>query len=272
MSGCRISYWRWGPAGRPGVVLVHGGGAHAHWWDHVAPWLVAPNRSVVAIDLSGHGDSGDRPSYSLDRWAEEILAVARHAGIEGAPVLAGHSLGGWSTVVAAAEQSAAVAALILMDCRIIDPEGEAPPPEPPEPAERRTQRARRVYPRLEDALARYRPEPAQEDNLPFVIDYLAATSACEVEGGWSWKFDPAVLQQRRPGREALHRVSCPVAILRGERGLVTEEIINATVAALPGRAVVVDIPLAGHHLMLDQPLSLITALRAVLGTWTQPAT
>jgi len=31
VSGCRISYWRWGGAGRPGVILVHGGGAHARW-------------------------------------------------------------------------------------------------------------------------------------------------------------------------------------------------------------------------------------------------
>lgn len=45
----------WGPPG-PGVVLVHGGAAHAGWWDHVAP-LIAANRRVVAVDLSGHGDS-----------------------------------------------------------------------------------------------------------------------------------------------------------------------------------------------------------------------
>jgi len=30
---------------------------------------------------------------------------------------------------------------------------------------------------------------------------------------------------------------------------------------------VVEIPLAGHHMMLDQPLILLTALRALLADW-----
>ncbi len=206
-------------------------------------------------------------SYGLDTWATEILAVAQDAGIEGPPILVGHSLGGWSTVVAAADQPEAVGALILVDCRIIDPEGEERPP-----PGRQANRRRRVYATLDEALARYRPEPAQDGNLPFVIDHLAATSAREVEGGWTWKFDPAVLEQRRPGREPLSRITCPVAILRGERGLMTPAITREMGSALGGRAVVVDIPLAGHHMMLDQPLSLVTALRAVLGGWSRPAT
>jgi pimeloyl-ACP methyl ester carboxylesterase len=229
--------------------------------------LVADDRSVVAVDLSGHGDSGDRVAYGLEAWAAEILAVAREAGIVGPPILVGHSLGGWSTVVATADHPEAVRALVLVDCRIIDPEGEERPP-----SKRPLNRARRVYATLDEALARYRPEPAQHGNLPFVVDHLAATSAREVEGGWTWKFDPAVLEQRRPGREALNRITCPVAILRGERGLMTPEVTREMVAALDGRANVVDIPLAGHHMMLDQPLSLVTALRAVLGGWSRAPT
>ena len=42
-------------AARPRVI--HGGGAHAHWWTHVAATF-APHFHVVAIDLTGHGDSG----------------------------------------------------------------------------------------------------------------------------------------------------------------------------------------------------------------------
>jgi pimeloyl-ACP methyl ester carboxylesterase len=32
-------------------------------------------------------------------------------------------------------------------------------------------------------------------------------------------------------------------------------------------APVVEIPLAGHHVMLDQPLLLVTALRTMLADW-----
>jgi pimeloyl-ACP methyl ester carboxylesterase len=272
VSGCRISYWRWGQAGLPGVILVHGGGAHAGWWDHIAPWLVSADRAVVAVDLSGHGDSGHRQAYGLEDWADEMLAVARHAELAGPVVLAGHSLGAWSTVVAAAEHPEAVAGLILMDCRIVDPppeEAEGPDEESGRSPER-TVRGPRIYATLEEALARYRPEPAQDGNLPFVMRHLAVASTRQVEGGWTWKFDPRVLVQRRPGAAALRQITCPVTIIRGERGLVTPSILTEMQTALGGRAPAIDVPLAGHHLMLDQPLSLVTALRSVLAERATP--
>jgi pimeloyl-ACP methyl ester carboxylesterase len=260
VDDCAISYWMWGPGRGPGLVLVHGGGAHARWWDHIAPWLVTSERSVAAIDLSGHGDSGHRDVYTLDTWASEMLAVARHAQLE-RPLLVGHSLGGWSAVVAAAEHPEAVAGLALVDCRVIDLTTSAPPPDRP------PSRPPRLYSTLDEAVSRYRPEPPQDGNLKYVMDHLAVTSARKVDGGWRWKFDPRAISQRRPGAEALRRVRCPAAIIRGERGLVTDEITAATRRALGGRVPVVDVPLAGHHLMLDQPLLLVTALRAVLAGW-----
>jgi pimeloyl-ACP methyl ester carboxylesterase len=36
---------------------------------------------------------------------------------------------------------------------------------------------------------------------------------------------------------------------------------------LPENAVVVEIPQAYHHVMLDQPLSLVTAVRTLLAGW-----
>ena len=51
-------------------MLVHGGAAHSRWWDHIAPMLTEGWR-VVAVDLSGHGDSDRRDHYSLDTWARE---------------------------------------------------------------------------------------------------------------------------------------------------------------------------------------------------------
>ena len=59
VDGVPIHYRRWGSTARPGLVLVHGGAAHSGWWDHIAP-LLAGEYCVVALDLSGHGDSGRR--------------------------------------------------------------------------------------------------------------------------------------------------------------------------------------------------------------------
>src|ERR1700704_6445798 len=54
VAGTPISYRSWGEPGSAGLLLVHGGGAHARWWDHIAP-LLTSGRRVVAMDLSGHG-------------------------------------------------------------------------------------------------------------------------------------------------------------------------------------------------------------------------
>ena len=56
VAGADIHFVAWGEPGRRGLVFVHGGGAHAHWWTHVAARFAGDFR-VVALDLSGHGDS-----------------------------------------------------------------------------------------------------------------------------------------------------------------------------------------------------------------------
>src|ERR1700721_2676799 len=55
VDGCRIHLRVWGDEEQPPVVLVHGGGAHSGWWDHIAPFFSRTHR-VIAHDLSGHGD------------------------------------------------------------------------------------------------------------------------------------------------------------------------------------------------------------------------
>ncbi len=41
VAGCDVHYLHWGQPGRRGLVFVHGGGAHAHWWTHVAATFAA---------------------------------------------------------------------------------------------------------------------------------------------------------------------------------------------------------------------------------------
>ena len=47
-----LHYRQWaGPdADAPNVVLVHGGGAHAHWYDFIAP-LLSPYYNAISVDL-----------------------------------------------------------------------------------------------------------------------------------------------------------------------------------------------------------------------------
>ena len=99
-----IHYLRWGARAKPGLILVHGNGAHAYWWSFIAPFL-AREYNVAAIDLSGMGDSAHRDAYTMEHFAHELLAVAEHAGMfdnAEPPIIVGHSFGGRVVTAAAA--------------------------------------------------------------------------------------------------------------------------------------------------------------------------
>ncbi len=86
---------------------MHGGAAHAGWWDTTAPFLAAEHR-VIAIDLSGHGDSDRRESYAIATWATEVVAVAAAESDE-APIVFGHSMGGFVALTAGRDYGPLVA-------------------------------------------------------------------------------------------------------------------------------------------------------------------
>ena len=196
-GGVPIHYLEWGDAGRPGLVLVHGGAAHAHWWSFLAP-LLADGWHPVALDLSGHGDSGRREAYSLESWADEVLAVADQAAFPGPPVVVGHSMGGLVAAQAALDHGESLAGVVLVDAPL-----QRPDPESRRGLRNPALRAPSVYPTREEAVARFRLLPAQPVRHRFLLEHVADHSVHEVDGGWTWKFDPVVFRrQRLPGGRA----------------------------------------------------------------------
>lgn len=261
-GGCQINYLAWGPPDAPGLVFVHGGAAHAHWWSFLVPLLAGPYR-VVAMDLSGHGDSGRREHYLLADWAGEVMAVAADAEMAPDPVVVGHSMGGFVSIGTAALHGDELGGIVILDSPV-----SAPDPELEAARKGNIFGPLRVYENVDAALARFRTVPEQEHYLPYVIDHVARNSLRPVDGGWSWKYDPGIfVPPRSEPRELLAQVSCRVALFRAEHGLVTPEIGDYMYDRLGRVAPVVEIPEAGHHLMLDQPLLLLTALRTLLADW-----
>ncbi len=261
-NGCDINYLAWGRAGAPGLVFIHGGAAHAHWWSFLVP-LLADQYRVVAMDLSGHGDSGRREAYELSDWADEVLAVADDDLMAAQPVVVGHSMGGFVSIGTAARHGERLRGIVILDSPVT-----APDPEMEAARQGKIFGPLRVYPDVETALTRFRTVPEQDHYLPYVMDHVGRHSLRAVEGGVSWKYDPNIfVPGRAESRSLLPQVSCRVALFRSEHGLVTPEI-GAYMYDLLGRiAPVVEIPEAGHHLMLDQPLLLLTALRTLLADW-----
>jgi pimeloyl-ACP methyl ester carboxylesterase len=259
VDGARISYRTWGTSRSSGdVLLVHGGAANARWWDHLAP-LLASDRRVVAVDLSGHGDSDHRSEYSLATWADELAAVVRDAGLAPLPVVIGHSLGGFVTVELARRGMPGLGGAVIVD----SPIGESPAPRSPEPTPARFGNSR-VYPTSADAIQRFRAVPPQP-MLPYVAAHIAESSVREVEGGWGWKFDPAFIRLGGGIPQSLRDLACRAVLIAGERGIVPAAVVEES-RGLPGVAVV-EVPDAGHAIMLDQPLALLAALRGILAGW-----
>ena len=76
------------------VVFVHGAGSsHAIWTLQIQHF--APERRVIALDLSGHGqsDSAEGEADIVDDYAQEIGALLDHLDLDRF-VLVGHSMGG----------------------------------------------------------------------------------------------------------------------------------------------------------------------------------
>ena len=264
VEGVPIHYLTWGDPTKPGIVLVHGGAAHAEWWSFLAPQL-ASQYHVVAPDLSGHGDSGRREEYPRERWAREVMTVATAAGIVGAPMLVGHSLGGFVSIVAASLYGDRLAGAIIVDSPV-----RAPDPESEEGARGRAFRNPKTYPDLDTAVQHFHLIPPQPCANAYIVDHVARHSLKKTAAGWTWKFDPRVFIKTSltPMSDYLAMVRCRVAVFRGELSyLVPPEIAEYMYGLLDRNAPIVEIPQAYHHLILDQPLAFVAALRAILADW-----
>jgi pimeloyl-ACP methyl ester carboxylesterase len=218
---------------------------------------------VVALDLTGHGDSDHRDGYDLRQWAREVVAVAAAEDL-GRPVVVGHSMGGWVAITVGVDHAELFSAAAYIDSPLVDAS-------PEEDQLRHLRRPTRVYPTPEAAIGRFRTLPEQDVILPFIGEHVARTSLKPVEGGWTWKFDPEILGRVLPLRELLPRLRCPAALFACEHGMIDAAMAAEMARLVPGRMPVVDVPDAGHHPMLDQPLSLVTGLRTLLALWPAAA-
>lgn len=263
VEGTGIRYLSWGTRGKPGLVFVHGGAAHAQWWSFIAP-MFASQWHAVALDLSGHGDSGRREAYGHEMWAREVIAVIAEAGFPGPPVLVGHSLGGMVTIQTAASHGDQLAGAVIVDAPV-----RRPSPEAEEGRSGRAFRSPGTYRTEAEALSHFRLVPPQPCDNDYIVDWIARTSLHETEAGWTWKFDPALFRGTIVAlRDQLAAVRCRVALFTGELSVVVPPDTAEYMYELMGRvAPVVSIPQAHHHLTLDQPLAFVAALRALLADW-----
>jgi len=274
VNGLRLHYLDWGNEDALTMLLVHGGSAHAHIWDTVAP-AFAGEHHVIAVDLRGHGDSEWAPDGAYDRAAyiadlRELVSTEKLAPM----VLVGHSMGANTALSYAARHPDEIQALVMVDSG-------------PGLADEAYERAGRVragtpmeasFEEFVDRVRRYSPYWPTE-----LVQSEVRHSLRPLPGGrWTWKGDPLLRSserhRKRRGQEdaqelwtAWKHLRCPTLVVRGESSrILPPEVAGRLLQALPG-ARLVEVPKAGHRVPQDNPSEFVGAVSAFLSA-ARPST
>lgn len=260
---CDVCYRVWeGDRARP-LLLIHGMNAHSHWWDFIAPQL-APHYHVVALDLTGMGDSDYRYDYSADTFSEEVRAVADAAELGNNLIVAAHSFGGRVALHAAARWPERFGGLILLDSGIRAPDEEE--------LERPPMGGSKLYPSREVAEARFRLQPPQPCDNEYILQYIARHSLMPEDGGFVWKFDDDLRDSLKgfdQMEDDFRQLAVPLRMIYGaDSALYTARSMEYMASLVPEALQPVPISAladAQHHLFLDQPVAFVACLREALG-------
>jgi pimeloyl-ACP methyl ester carboxylesterase len=259
----------WGERDHPPLLALHGWLDNAGSFAAIAP-LLATDRRVVALDLSGHGRSSHRPPgawYHYVDYFDDLVATFDHFGWQSADLL-GHSLGGTLASLFAALHPERVDALLLI---------EALGPLTVAATDARAQLRRGLDERA--AFAKRRPLRVFADIDAAVSVRRAASGLSEaaaralvargvraVEGGYVWSTDP------RLTLTSLQRYTEPevLAMLVGIRAPTLLILADPATSYLPDATMDPRIAQVGdiervrirgnHHLHLEEPRAVFDAI------------
>jgi len=251
-----------GPRDRPvDVIFSHANGFNGRTYRSILSPLAATLR-ILAIDLRGHGAT-TLPTVieGRDGWVEfrdDLLALL--ATVAEAPVvLAGHSMGGTSSLMAAAADPQRVKALALFDPVVVPVEMQRGPAMLDNPLLQGALRRRATFPSKGAVVEAYRGRGAfrtwSEEQL---ADYVEAgfrdTGAGEVTLTCAPGWEASNFGTHNYDAWAAFRESrCPIRILRAEVGSTFRlEGHEAELAAF-GRVAVETVPGTSHFLPMERP-------------------
>jgi pimeloyl-ACP methyl ester carboxylesterase len=258
--GLTLHALEWGTPGRPALCFLHGGSAHAHWFDLVAP-AFADRYHVISLDQRGHGESGwaSPAAYATEDFVEDLRQVMQALAWRRA-VVVGHSMGGHNALAFAAGHSELVRGLVVVDSR------PAIPAERLERMHRRGQRALRLHATPEAAVTAFRLLPPETVAPPALLAHLARAGIVRRDGGWRYRFDPDTNRIRRPADiwTLLAGIAVPTLIVRAELSPVLPRDLAERMRAELPRAELVEIPGTHHHLVLDAPDAFVRVLEGYL--------
>ncbi|CAO3405930.1 alpha/beta fold hydrolase [Azospirillum largimobile] len=244
---------------RPAIVLIHGAGMDHSVWSLQSRYLAHHGRSVLAVDLPGHGRSGGEPLGSIAAMADWVIALLDAAGLERA-ALVGHSMGALVALDAAARHGARVEAVALLGV-----------------AERMP-----VHPDLLAAA-----HAGEQSAIEMVVGWGhgprghggAQGGSCPtpglalIPGGRRLMasvrpgvlgVDLAACNEYGQGADAAAAVACPALFLLGALDKMTPAKAGRALAAHVKSSQVVVLPQTGHMVMTESPDAVLDALTSFL--------
>jgi len=263
--------------GKPLVILSHGGGQTRRSWRGAAERLHDLGFETISLDLRGHGDSGwpEAEGYHSDRFADDLIEVARRYGRGRKVGLVGASFGGMMSLFAggrgtAAAREANISAIVLVDV--------VPQPEVAGAMRIRdfmlanSETGFATLKEASDAIADFRGTPR-----------TGATAGLEknlrkgADGRWYWHWDPkflfnvSTLDDRRQRLDlAVGRYGGPLLLLRG----VTSDVVGpegvAELRKIAPQMEFIDVENAGNMIVNDKNDAFIDATAAFLARHLTP--
>jgi len=236
---------------RPVVVFIHGAGMDHTAWMLQARYFAHHGRSVLNVDLPGHGRSAGPPLPTIGDLADWLLKLLDAAHAPKA-ALVGHSMGSLVALEAAARAPAKIWALALLG----------------------TATRMAVHPDLLKA-AEANDHAAIDLIASWAYGRLAHLGGSRAPGGWMMGTGIRLLERAPPGAlaacftacrdyagalDAAAKVVCPTLLLLGEMDRMTPPAGARDIGARIAGARTVVLPRTGHMMMVEQPDQTIDTL------------
>ena len=238
----------------PAVVFLHGAGCDHTVWALQTRWFAWHGRSVLAVDLPGHGRSEGPALDEIGALADWVVALLDAARVQSA-ALVGHSMGALVSLETAARRPDRVRALALCGCAAEMPVSEK---------------------LLNPALAG--EHLAYELITAWGLGRRAQIGGAEAPGTWMAGGTLRLLEHGKKGvvgidlracdrykgaAAAVAKVKVPTVLVLGDNDRMSPPKAAAPLAAIPGAKTIL-LEKAGHMLMTEQPGRTLDALRTLL--------
>lgn len=264
-NGHTLHYLDWGTFGKTVMVLLHGLRGHAHSWDDFSSAL-CQDYHVLALDQRGRGlsDWAKDGDYTTEAYVADFAGFCEALKLDPF-ILVGHSMGGRNGMAFTAQYPKKVRKLILADVGpSLDPRG-----------------VKRISQEIINV-------PEEFDSFEAVVDYMGKQNryASDVvlrrrlqhatkelsNGKVGWRYDLLIREQRRQGTTpplgdmwpVVRNIACPTLIVRGaDSDVLSPEIAARALEAIPNSQLV-EVPLASHMVVEDNPGEFLAAVRRYL--------